>query len=357
MSIYNPPLHINDVFNTTDYNSTNSSSVSQSNADATYLKKVGTAVSSATSTTFTNQVNLNNKLVLSAGLTPTTQIQQLANDTNISNTTNGGIIKFNSKTSGALDVVSLEVQPSQIITRVTNLVMYNGTDATRSNQIDSYTDLKFTCNTNSGRILFYPKSSGGGNAESFGVSTTTTSVGTGTLDFGFNGALKITGGGVTTLEFFIAFTNQTINFLTGLTTGIVNWGAVASTSLLNLNSRLLHRQTQYINQIQTISVTNPSALTFPLEQTIMLSSTGATNITITLPLITSSNQNGFNFVFTKTGSFTNSVIFTASSPNNIYPISSITNSSPLTTLANTNTTCSFTIVEISAGSFIWRQVS
>ena len=41
MSIYNPPLHINSVFNTTDYTTTNSSSVSQSDADSKYLKKVG----------------------------------------------------------------------------------------------------------------------------------------------------------------------------------------------------------------------------------------------------------------------------------------------------------------------------
>ena len=47
MSVYNPPLHINDVFNTTDYNSTNSSSLSQSNANASYLQKVGNPVSTA----------------------------------------------------------------------------------------------------------------------------------------------------------------------------------------------------------------------------------------------------------------------------------------------------------------------
>lgn len=52
MSIYNPPLHINSVFNTTDYDSTNSSSVSQSDADSKYLKKVGNPVSTASLTTF-----------------------------------------------------------------------------------------------------------------------------------------------------------------------------------------------------------------------------------------------------------------------------------------------------------------
>ena len=42
MSIYNPPLNINSVFNTTDYTTTNSSSVSQSDADSKYLKKLET---------------------------------------------------------------------------------------------------------------------------------------------------------------------------------------------------------------------------------------------------------------------------------------------------------------------------
>lgn len=353
---YLPPTEDITSFNSSLFTHDSGTGLTQAQADTLYLSKKNTDISTAPLTTFTNQVNLNNKLVLSAGSTPTTQIQQVANDTNIYNTTNGGIIKFNSKTSGAVDVVSLEVQPSQIITRVNSLLMYNGTNS-QNNQIESATDLKFQNNINSGRIVFYPKSSGGANTESFGVGNSTISINTETLSFGFNGTLKIVGANVTTLEFFIAFTNQTINFLTGLTTGIVNWGAVASTSLLNLNSRLLHRQTQYINQIQTISITNPSALTFPLEETIMLSSTGSTNINITLPLINSSNYNGFNFIFTKTGSITNSVIFTASGTNNIYPISSITNASPLTTLANTNTSCSFTIVEISAGNFIWRQIS
>ena len=58
MATYNPPLNINSVFNTTDYPSTNSSSVSQSDADSKYLKKVGNSVSTANSTTFNNRVDI-----------------------------------------------------------------------------------------------------------------------------------------------------------------------------------------------------------------------------------------------------------------------------------------------------------
>ena len=59
MATYNPPLHFNSVFNTTDYTTTNSSSVSQSDADSKYLKKVGSeAISNATLTTFNGQARV-----------------------------------------------------------------------------------------------------------------------------------------------------------------------------------------------------------------------------------------------------------------------------------------------------------
>ena len=66
MSIYNPPLHINSVFNTTDYTTTNSSSVSQSDADSKYLKKVGNPVSTATLTTFNGNMIVKGAVELGA---------------------------------------------------------------------------------------------------------------------------------------------------------------------------------------------------------------------------------------------------------------------------------------------------
>ena len=91
---YLPPTEDIASFNSALFTHDSGTGLTRGQADTLYLSKIRTDTSILPLTTFNNQVNLKNKLVFSAGSTPSTEIQQVANDTNISNTTNGGIIKF-----------------------------------------------------------------------------------------------------------------------------------------------------------------------------------------------------------------------------------------------------------------------
>lgn len=124
---------------------------------------------------------------------------------------------------------------------------------------------------------------------------------------------------------------------------------------VKIPTRLTLKGVQYANEVQTVSGTS-ATLTFPLEQVIMLTSTGATNINITLPTITASSQVGTEFSFIKTGSLTNSVIFTAGGTNQIWGYNSITNNSPITLMVGNTTTSYFIILEVTTGVFVWREV-
>ena len=204
----------------------------------------------------------------------------------------------------------LTIQSSQNISRVP-LTLYNGVGIQNTTLQMLGNTTQIVCNTDNSGIQFLSRTTA--NITAFIVNPTNCVVGVNTLDFSFSGPINLTSTNIATnaLNMFTALTTNTVNFFTSLVSGgIVNMGAVASTSLFNLNSRLTHRQTQKVNEVSTISGTS-ATLTFPLEQKIMLTSTGVTNINITLPTITASYQAGFEFVFIKTGSITNSVIFTA----------------------------------------------
>ena len=108
-----------------------------------------------------------------------------------------------------------------------------------------------------------------------------------------------------------------------------------------------------MNEVKTISGTS-IALVFPLEQTWMFTSTGSTTINVTLPTLTASYQAGFNFIFFKTASNTNSVIFTRGGSNTIRGLNSISDVTSVTKLSGTNSVgVGFYTAEVSAGNFAW----
>ena len=114
-----------------------------------------------------------------------------------------------------------------------------------------------------------------------------------------------------------------------------------------------HRETQIINKVKTISTTSPAAFEFPLEQRWMFTTTGTTQIAVTLPELTLSSQAGFDFSFFKTASNTNSVLFTCQGTNKIRGLNSITDLTSDTRISGTGTTGGFYTAEVSTGNFVW----
>lgn len=125
--------------------------------------------------------------------------------------------------------------------------------------------------------------------------------------------------------FYFQSATGTKNLFTTASTASINYGSATCTTSFSgvttfnqevkIPTRLTLKGTLYVNEVKTITGTS-ATLTFPLEDTTMLTST-ATTINITLPLITTSTQAGLTFAFFKTASTTNSVIFTASGTNQI----------------------------------------
>jgi len=115
---------------------------------------------------------------------------------------------------------------------------------------------------------------------------------------------------------------------------------------------ITHQDTQIMNTVKTISGIS-ATLVFPLEQRWMFTTTGSTAINVTLPELTLSKQSGFEFNLFKTGSNTNSVIFTCQGTNVIRPYNSITNLTTTTLLSGTGTIAGFFTAELSAGVFAW----
>jgi hypothetical protein len=120
---------------------------------------------------------------------------------------------------------------------------------------------------------------------------------------------------------------------------------------INLNSVIKHKQTQLLNEVKDITGTSET-LDFPLEQILMLSSTGTTQIDITLPLITSSQQIGFTFNAIKTGSITNQVNFICQGTNQIRTYGSITNFSSRIILISADNIANLYPLEI-GGVYVW----
>jgi hypothetical protein len=173
------------------------------------------------------------------------------------------------------------------------------------------------------------------------------------LDLSFVGNAYINCPNATALSLFLALTTQTIGLFSNLTTAIVNFcSSSVFTTMFNINSRIKHKQTQLLNEVKHISGTSET-LIFPLEQTLMLSSTGATNITITMPELNSSHHAGFTFHLVKTGSITNSVIFNRAGSNLLRGYGSITGSTSYTSMINTDTIINVYTLEVSTGNFEW----
>ena len=85
----------------------------------------------------------------------------------------------------------------------------------------------------------------------------------------------------------------------------------------------------------------------------MFTTTGTTQITVTLPELTLSSQAGFDFSFFKTASNTNSVLFTCQGTNKIRGLNSITDLTSNTRISGTGTTGGFYTAEVSTGNFVW----
>jgi len=174
------------------------------------------------------------------------------------------------------------------------------------------------------------------------------------LNLSYVGNADINCPNATGLNLFLALTTQTVGLFSNLTSAIVNFcSSSVFTTIFNINSRIKHKQFQYLNEVKTISGTS-ATLTLPLEQTIMLTSSGATGVNITLPTLNLSTQAGFTFNVIKTGSITNTVTFTASASNLIRPYGSITGSSTAVALGGVDTIINIFTLEVSAGNFVWQ---
>jgi hypothetical protein len=143
--------------------------------------------------------------------------------------------------------------------------------------------------------------------------------------------------------------NFKVNDITGTST---TTPLTISTDSTTINNDLTHKQTQIINKDQIISGTS-ATLSLPLEQTLMFSSTGSTNINITLPELNKSYHAEFTFNLIITGSITNSVIFTRSGSNLLRGTGSITGSTSLTLMVNHHTIINMYSLEVSSGNFEW----
>ena len=143
--------------------------------------------------------------------------------------------------------------------------------------------------------------------------------------------------------------NFKVNDVTGTST---TTPFTISTDLTTINNDLTHKQTQILNKVKSISGIS-ATLTLPLEQTLMLTSSGSTNINITLPELNESYHAGFTFNLIKTGSITNAVIFTRSGSNLLRGTGSITGSTSLTLMVNHHTIINMYSLEVSSGNFEW----
>jgi len=172
------------------------------------------------------------------------------------------------------------------------------------------------------------------------------------LNLSLTGNASINCPNATGLDLFIALTTGTIGLFSNLSNGIINFcSSSVFTSVFNINSRIKHKQFQYLNEVKSVSGASVT-LNLPLEQTTMLTSTSST-INVTLPALTLSSQVGFTFNVIKTGSITNNVIFTRSGTNLLRTTGVTTGSTSLTLMVNTDTIINMYSLEVSTGNFEW----
>jgi len=316
-----------------------------------------------------NQINVKSKLNIVEsvyGTTPTkiTTIQQEGNSCRFTNdgSTNGNFI-FSIVESGTfvplvINKTSLEIKG--------NLILYD-TTPTSTNMIIGVlgNDMTFDPNDSFGTTYnFKTNDSIGVTTTPLTISTALTTINTPTtitelltcknLELSFTGNASINCPNATGLNLFLSLTTQTIGLFSNLTSAIVNFcSSSVFTTIFNINSRIKHKQFQYINEVKSVSSTSVT-LSLPLEQTIMLTSAGATGVNITLPALTLSTQAGFTFNVIKTGSITNTITFTASGSNLIRTYGSITGASTASALGGIETIINIFTLEVSAGNFVWQ---
>ena len=292
---------------------------------------------------------INNPLVITEGLTPSSTISQSGANTLINNDNNSGQIIFNAKSSGGtpLDVMSLEQTKIE-----TNVPVIYRSSATQYTEVKQLAQLMTITNKSvSGGINFSTQTSGGVDTTSFQIASSGVTVPTGLV---LNVRLIRSNAISSAHSLFDNLTaGASIGFSSASATNTIN-GVTTYPLEQKYTTRITHRSTQYLNEVLTVAGTT-STLTFPLQQTIMLTNTGA-SIAITLPTITASTQCGFTFIFTKTASLTNSVILTAGGANQIIPYGSITNASPYTTMVAGVTCFHLISLEISTGVYCWREI-
>ena len=146
--------------------------------------------------------------------------------------------------------------------------------------------------------------------------------------------------------------STTYNFDTNDSVNNTTTPLTISSDSVTINTNITHNQAQLLNKVKVISGTS-ATLTLPLEQTLMFSSTVATNITITMPELNESYHAGFTFHLIKTGSITNSVVFNRAGSNLLRGYGSITGATTYTSMINTDTIINVYTLEVSTGNFEW----
>lgn len=377
---YNPPSEYITDFNTSLFNQDTGGSgggLTKTEADTYYLSKLNSDTSIGAITTF-QSVNVNTTLSSNSitGIT-TTGVKSIYTDTT------GGSVRVSSA-NGTLYLDSNSTYCAGSIysdtfqlrtTTGTKSVFGNGTSGNlgygSASMYNFFYGLNntFVSGATTDTLSLYT-TTGTKNIFTNGIATSVLNIGSslgtntinGTTTFPQN--LYVSGTMISNTFSFQTATGIK-NLFANATTAAINFAVSTSTtsffgvSTFNqeviIPTRLTLKGVQYANEVQNVSGTS-ATLTFPLQQIIMLSSAGSTNINITLPTITASSQVGVQFTFTKTGSVTNSVIFTAGGTNQFLPYGSITNTTPFTGMINTDISIYLVIIEVTTGVFAWRSI-
>jgi hypothetical protein len=297
---------------------------------------------------------INNPLIITSGLTPSSTISQSGDNTLINNDNNSGQIIFNAKSSGGTPLDVLALEQTKITANVPVVYRANALQYTEVNQLAQI--MRFINKSISGSINFSCQTAGAVDTTCMSISTQGISLNANTVSQGSTS--------ISSNFFYLATTGGVKNLFTNANNAGLNFSSANSATTFNgistfnqevkIPTRLTIGATQYASEVLTIAGTT-ATLTFPLQETIMLTSTGA-SIAITLPTITLSRQCGFTFIFTKTASITNSVILTAGGANQIIPYGSISNASPYTTMVAGVTCFHLITLEISTGVFAYREI-
>jgi hypothetical protein len=128
-------------------------------------------------------------------------------------------------------------------------------------------------------------------------------------------------------------------------------GTKTFTGQIELNSRIINRNTQIVNE-SIINNNTSITLAFPLEEQIILTST--LNVTVLLPDVTTNNI-GFKFTFIKGSSITNHITFSTNTPIVIIKKNEITGTTSYKPLDNAITTVTF-VTFTDGTTYAWKEL-